>query len=341
MFRDLFQLNYPAGETAAESRGRYTAICELSEALVGVPPVPSLRCRDLEEAWRKLTLFWERHPDAWNNTDLMYEALYYICFRKFSDKVTHPVLMELVSRLATELREFSLAFKVLVHTKMFQNAYLAITAPWHKNKTMKKRYDGELYLYLVNRLARLVMLKNEDFSDHPGNSDKHDFSCPYSIWKTYHIVDTFEEAVEYLIPDASSWTEEWSDRAVMITSIKDLYGVDFTGDTKSLDALINASRFRNNIDTCAWYLYQTKACSTKLLHRLWGDSYAETLQLVFLNLCKRYKAAKRNKSARGRYGQSTFVNHWIYKQIDAWRRSEVVELSDKVRKNFFNIGLGI
>ena len=249
--------------------------------------------------------------------------------------------MELVSRLATELQGFSLAFKVLVHTRMFQDAYSEITAPLHLNKTFKKRYDGELYLYLVNRVAKLVMLKNEDFSDHPGNSDKHDFSCPYSIWKTYHIVDTFEEAVEYLIPDASSWTEEWSDRAVMITSIKDLYGVDFTGDTKSLDALITASHFRNNIDTCAWYLYRTKACSTKLLHRLWGDSYAEKLQSCFLSLHKRYKAAKRNKTTRGRYGQTAFMNHWIYKQIDAWRRNGGVELSNKVRTNFFNISLGI
>lgn len=341
MFRKLFQLNYPVDETVEESKIRYMTICELSEELAGVQPVPSLRCSNLEEAWRKLKLFWERHPDAWNNTNLMYEALYYICFRKFSDNVTMPNLMELVSRLATELQKFSLAFSVLVHTQMFQSAYLAITAPLYENKTFKKRYDGELYLYLVNRLAKLVMLKDEDFLGSPDASGEHDFSCPYSIWKTYYIVESYEEAVTYLIPDASNWTEEWADRAMMVRHIKDLYGVDFSGDPKSLDALINATRHRNDISTCAWYLYKSKACSQELLHRLWGDNYVEKLQYGFLDLHKRYKAAKRNKTTRGRYSQTAFMNHWIYKQIDEWRHSGVIELSDKVGKNFFNIALGI
>lgn len=341
MFRNLFQLNYPVDETEAESKTRYMAICELSEELVGVQPVPALRCSNLEEAWRKLKLFWEHHPDAWNNTNLMYEALYYICFRKFSDEVTTPILMELVSRLATELQEFSLAFSVLVHTKMFQSAYLAITAPLRVNKAFKKRCDGELYRYLVNRLAKLVMLKNEDFLNNSDSSGEYNFSCPYSIWKTYYIVESYEETVKYLIPNASSWSEEWADSTVMVSSIKDLYDVDFSGDPKSLDALINATRHRNDISTCAWYLYKTKACSLKLLHRLWGDNYVEKLQYGFLDLHKRYKAAKRNKTARSRYGQSAFMNHWIYKQIDAWRHSKVIELSDKVRTNFFNISLGV
>ena len=340
MFKELFQLNYPVDETEAESRTRYAAICQLSEKLAGVQPVPSLRCRNLEEAWRKLKLFWERHPDAWNNTNLMHEALYYICFRKFSDNVTSPALMELVSRLATELQEFSLAFKVLVQTRMFQDAYLEITAPLCRNKTFNKRYDGELYCYMVNRLAKLVMLKNEDFCDSSDASDGR-WSCPYYIWKTYHIVETYEAAIKHLIPDASSWNEEWSDRSILTSRIKNLYGVDFSGDTKSLDALINAVRYKDDIESCAWFLYKTKMCSLALLHCLWGDNYVEKLQCAFLSLYKRYKAAKRNKTARGRYSQTVFMNHWIYKQIDAWRHSEVIELNDKVRSKFFNISLGI
>lgn len=341
MFRILFQLNYPVDETEAESLARYTTICELSEDLVGVLQVPSLRCCNLEEAWRKLVFFWECHPDAWNNTNLVHEALYYICLRKFSDNVNTPILMELVSRLATELQEFSLAFKVLVHTKMFQNAYLAITAPLHKNKILKKRCNSELYLYLVNRLAKLVMLKNEDFLDSPASSGERDFSCPYFIWKTYHIVETYEAAIKQLIPEAINWTEEWSDRSILVAHIKNLYGVDFSGDTKSLDALINAVRYKDDIERCAWFLYKTKMCSLALLHCLWGDNYVEKLQCAFLSLYKRYRAAKRNKTARGRYSQTVFMNHWIYKQIDAWRHSEVIELNDKVRSKFFNISLGI
>ena len=299
MFRKLFQLNYPVDETVEESKIRYMAICELSEELAGVQSVPSLRCSNLEEAWRKLKLFWERHPDAWNNTNLMYEALYYICFRKFSDNVTALSLMALVSRLATELQEFSLAFNVLVQTRMFQEAYLEITAPLCQNKTFKKHYNGELYNYMVNRLAKLVMLKNEDFCDR-SNADDGRCSYPYSIWKTYHIVETYEAAIKHLIPDASNWTEEWSDSSIVIAQIKNLYGVDFSGDAKSLDALINATRYRDDVENCAWFLYKTKKCSQALLRCLWGDNYVEKLQCAFLSLYKRYKAAKRNKTARGR-----------------------------------------
>lgn len=341
MFKELFQLNYPVDETEAESQTRYSVIRQLSEELAGVQSASLLNYISLEEAWRKLMLFWECHSDAWNNANLMYEALYYICFRKFSDNVTTPILMELVSRMATELQEFSLAFKVLVQTRMFQDAYLEITAPLCRNKTFKKHYDGELYLYLVNRVAKLVMLKNEYFRDHSDTSDKHEYSCPVSIWETYHIVETYETAVEYLVPDASNWTEEWSDRAVMVTCIKNLYGVDFSDDTKSLDALINATRCRDNIEVCAYFLFRTKACSLELLHRLWGDNYVEKLQRAFLSLYKRYKAAKRNRTACSCYGQVAFKNHWIYKQIDMWRRNDAIDLSDKVRRNFFNISLGI
>lgn len=154
-------------------------------------------------------------------------------------------------------------------------------------------------------------------------------------------METYEAAIKHLVPDASNWIEEWSDSSILVAHIKNLYGVDFSGDSKSLDALINATRYKDDIENCAWFLYKTKKCSLALLRCLWGDDYVEKLQCAFLSLYKRYKAAKRNKTTRGRYSQTAFMNHWIYKQIDAWRHSEAIELSDKVGKNFFNIALGI
>jgi hypothetical protein len=186
------------------------------------------------------------------------------------------------------------------------------------------------------------MMKDFSHNEWTRRFGEFDYSRPYGIWCVYNYVDAYEEAVKFLIPDAHTWCEEWSDISVMIAQIKRLYGVDFTTDRKGLYALLNAAKHRRDVATCTRYLHQTKACSITLLKHLWGSGYAEKLQLGFLSICKRYRANRKyNRTSRSRYTYSNFVNHWIYKQIDMWRRDKTVEIQDKVREKLFNIAIGI
>ena len=341
MFGKLFQLNYPVWESEEESWRRFEEIYKVSVELYVVYQGVPQRSSSLNECWNNLASFWECHSTMWGNTSLFYEVLYHICFRKFSDRVHDPLLMRLILLLEDELLTFSFAFKAWAQTDLLRKAYDEITAPYWENKTFKKRYDGEMYMYLMYRVVKLVMMKNLKHDDWCRLFPMSDNLYPFRSYEVYKEVDAYEEAVKFLIPAANLWYEEWCDRAALVEAIDQLYGVDFSNDIKGLYSLIYAVEYRKNIDTCALHLYKTKACSISLLQQLWGADYAEQLQLGFLSLCKRYKSAKRRNPVRGRYGHNDFISHWIYQQINTWRSGNSVILSEKARNKLFDVGLGL
>ena len=341
MFGKLFQLNYPVWESEEESWRRLEEICKLSAELAGnyhaVPQYGS----SLDECWKGIALLWGSDPMSCGDVDPFFEALYHICFRKFSDKVQSPQLMRLLLLIEDELLTFSFAFKAWAQTDLLRNAYDEITAYYCENEIFKKRYDCEIYMYLIYRVIKLVMMKNLKHDEWLGLFPMSDSLYPFRSYEVYHNVDAYEEAVKFLIPAADSWYEEWSDSAIMVEAIDQLYGVDFSGDIKGLYSLIYAVERRKNIDKCALHLYKTKACSIRLLQQLWGADYQEKLQLAFLSLCKRYKSAKRRKPVRGRYGHNDFMSHWIYQQINTWCSDNSVILSKRARNKLFEVGLGL
>lgn len=341
MNRRFYQIKYPVWECRKESWKHFEEIYKLSVELAGRVQLTPPRCSSLEKCWIELAVFWEKNPIAVCNSELMFETLYHICFRKFSKNMQDPTLMRLILLVEDELLTCSFAFKVWLKTESFKEAFDEITAPLWYNPTFRKVYDGELYMYLTYRVTKLVMMKNLNREKWIRLFGDFDYSHPYSTWKIYWYVDEYENAVQFLIPNACLWNEEWADRSTMVACIRDLYDVDFSNDIQGLDSLINATKHRKDIETCTRYLYKTKACSPQLLHHLWGADFAKKLQCGFLSLCKRYKTAKKNVTTRGRYEHTKFVNHWIFKQIDDWRRDKSVVLSDKVRAKLFNVGLGI
>lgn len=341
MFIRLFDLDYPVWEKETESWSRFEVIYKLTaELAVNCQSAPKRNC-SLNECWENIVLFWNEHAVTYGDINLLFEALYHLCFRKFSDSVQDPLMMRLILLIEDELQTFSFAFKVWAQMDVFQEAYNNITAHYYDNKIFKKHYDPDLYMYLVHRVVKLVMFKNLEYSNwrslFPINSNLYPLR-PYDI---YVNVDMYEEAVTFLIPAATSWYEEWSDSACMISNINQLYGVDFSNDTKGLYSLINAAMHREDIAKCSLYLYGLHECPTVLLQHLWGPNYAEALQLGFLSLCKRYKNAKRRQVVRGRYGHSDFMNNWIYKQINSWRCDHTIVLSKKVKDKLFEVGLDI
>ncbi len=341
MFGKLFQLNYPVWESEEESWNRFEEIYKLSAELAGNCQAVPQRGSSLDECWKDVALLWDSNPMACGNVDPFFEALYHICFRRFSDRAHNPLLMRLLLLIEDELLTFSFAFKAWLQVDSFEEAYHEITNPYWDNKTFKKRFDTEIYLYLMYRVVKLVMLKNLKHDEWLRLFPMGDNLYPFRSYEVYRNVDAYEEAVKFLIPAANSWYEEWADRAVMVEAISQIYGVDFSDDIKGLYSLIYAVEHRKNIDTCSWHLYRTKACSMTLLQKLWGADYAEKLQLGFLSLCKRYKNAKRRKPVRGRYGYSDFMNHWIYQQINTWRSDNTVGLNPKVRNKLFDIALDL
>jgi len=339
-FRTFLKLKYPVYESDQESWSRYEEIYRLTTKLAEKCQAKPNRCLALEESWKNIAVFWSCYSIDLCGSDLMFESLYHICFRKFSEKAKDPTLMRLILLIEDELLSFSYAFKVWLQTDFFQKAYNEITAPRWENKTFKKVYEDEFYMYLTYRVTRMVMMKNLSRDKWTGLFGDFDYRYHCGLSQIYSYVDDYEAAVEFLIPDAYSWYEEWSDISVMVACIKVLYGVDFSGDIRGLEALIKATKHRQDIVTCARYLYRLKTCPITLLQHLWGDEYAQKLQVGFLSLCKRHKAAK-FRGNRSRYAYAKFLNHWIYKQIGTWRRDKTVELSDKLVETWFNIALGI
>jgi hypothetical protein len=340
MFAKLFSLNYPVRESEEESWIRFEELYRLTaEIAVSYHTVPQ-RDSSLMDCWKNLALFWGCHSIEVNGANLFREVMYHICFRKFSDRVEEP-LLRLILLIEDEVLAFSFAFKAWVQTDVFREAYDEITGPYWYNPIFKKKYDGDMYTYLMYRVVKLVMIKNLTRDEWYNLFPMSDNLYPFRAYEVYQNVDEYEEAVKFLIPAAHVWYEEWSDRSVIIEQLQQLYGLDFSNDIKGLYSLINATKHRQDIDTCSWYLYRTKECSMVLLQHLWGSNYPEKLQRGFLSLCKRYKSAKRRNPARGRYGHSDFMRHWIYQQINAWRCDKTVDISKKVRDKLFEVGIGI
>ena len=281
MFIKLFNLNYPVWESKEESWNRFENINQLSVELTASCQAAPDRDGSLNDCWKNITLFWSSHSTALDNASPFFEALYHICFRKFSDKIQNPLLMRLILLIEDELLSFSYAFKAWLETDALRKAYNEITAPYWENKTFKKHYDTKLYLYLMFRVVKLVMLKNLKHDEWIRLFPRSNELYPFRSYEVYQNVDVYEEGVRFLIPAADSWYEEWSDQSVMIDQINELYGVDYSNDIKGLYSLIFAASHRQDIVTCSWYLYKTKEYSSTLLQQLWGAArFPKSLQAL-------------------------------------------------------------
>lgn len=339
---------YPIYEGENESWERFNRIFELTEKLSPLFLVQVPRCNNLCKCWDDIAMFWKKNAFALSNTNFMYEAIYHIHNSRFSEKVEKSDALKLVLLIEDGLLRCGYAFRVWKDMEAFIEPLRRILHTTTSNKKNKKTYSKTLEAYKKGRTMMLIMLKGMNEDAWGDRLDCQWAVYPYGLWRVQRDIESFEKAIDYLIPESCQWREEWVDEKVIIASILDTYQIDFSNDGQGFDALIKLVLDRKNALHNAPLLYRMVKMSPKLCERLWADESDVFLEKCFLNIYGRYKRGKKN-SKRSCYSRECVIQHWLYQWIsqkcEAWAtEADGIQTNPKrhkIAKARFEIAAGI
>lgn len=191
-----------------------------------------------------------------NGIDFMYEAMYHIRYRQFSENVsTHNELL-LTLLIEDELCRCGYAFRVWSLMKEFTNVYKEILRPYSKSRGWRAFCPWHMEMYLAGNMANRIMLKNKRPIDWGDELDCDRATFPYSPDYMKYRITVYEQAMGVLFPESDQWYEEWTDGQYIAELIKDRYQMDFTKDPAGYDNLIGLVVERKFPRRCSICLYR-------------------------------------------------------------------------------------
>lgn len=337
----MTKLIYPVYETVEESWTRFNEIFNLTVRIAapyhGEPP----RMGSIQECWEKTLLYWSEYRFLMKNIDFMFEAIYHIRYRVFSENVSTSDELRLVLLIEDELCRCGYAFHVWSNMEEFKSVYREMLFPVHSSRGWKPFCPAPLSLYLAGNMINRIMLKDRRPIDW-GEELDCDRAASYlgSDYMRYRIKE-YEDVITALVPEAYQWNEEWMDGTYAVDAIKRRYVVDYSKDEEGFSNLFRLVADKNYPTLCAGPLYMLGDIPHNLLNTLWGDRTEMMLKRCFLEIYKKYKRANKNKTKRSRYSQQTIVHSWLYQWVGQNRSKKKSLLDSKVATAHFNIGLGV
>ena len=331
---------YPVYESQEESWDRFSRIYELTAAVVDPELVAPVCANNVVESWKRIAKCWAEQGFKMGGVDFMYEAIYHIRYRVFSENVNRENELRLVLLIEDELCRCGYAFYAWNNMQEFESVYRELLIP-HKGSRGWRGYCPEcLKRYLAGNMANRIMLKDRAPNEWGTQLDCDRATFPYVSYHMLSRMIAYELAMSFLIPESSEWHEEWADGQYVAEYIRKQYKLDVSKDPSAYDAIFRLVELRKYVTYSAYYLYELKNVTPELLNKLWGENAHEMLQLCFLDIYKRYKVAKK-KSKRSRYSQQAVMQSWLYQWAEQNRSRLETNLDCKVRDAHFRIALGI
>lgn len=331
---------YPIYESVEESWERFLKIYDLTNELTDIDYVVPISTQDIIQAWRCMAVFLGNACDLLNGIDFMYEAIYHIRYRQFSENVsTHNELL-LTLLIEDELCRCGYAFHVWCNMNEFQSVYHELLFPRKTSQGWRAFCPWYVEMYLAGNMANRIMLKDRRPIDWGEELDCDGATYPYGPDYMRYRITVYEQAMEILLPESNEWYEEWADASFIAERLKDRYKMDFTNDNAGYDNLIGLTVDRKYPLVFSSTLYKFGNITPELLDVLWGEKALEMLQRCFLNIYNKYKAAKKN-AKRSRYSQQAIMQSWLYQWIEQNGTTNNSKLAKKVRKAQFNIAMNI
>jgi hypothetical protein len=329
---------YPIRETVEESWERLLKIYDITDKLVGSDCLVPVSTCDIMQAWCDMAMFLANAVELLRGVDYMYEAIYHIRYRVFSENVSEQNELKLVLLVEDELCRCGYAFHVWSNMSEFQSVYQELLFPHKKGRGWRSFCPWYMEMYLAGNMANRIMLKDIRPIDwgEKLNCDRATF--PYGPDYMRYRITVYERAMELLFPESEKWYEEWTDELYIVERIRDCYKMDFTNDKVGYDNLIGLIVERKCSKRCFKYLYDLNGATTELLEVLWREKTPEMLKRCFLELFSRYKAAKKN-TKRSRYSREAVMHNWLYQWIEENCTVSNDMLSRKVRKAMLQIAM--
>lgn len=168
-------------------------------------------------------------------------------------------------------------------------------------------------------------------------------------WKKYLIVGSwmnikegiasFQRAVQFLIPDAKSWTREmWSDEAEILAEVHKIHGVDYTLDYGEFDNLLYMIESFLNGNDYDRKLLVLKHVPDSILKCMWPKDTEKHKEAFFARVCERTSNQRKvNPKTRSRFRNDFVMNSWVWKTLVGDQN----EMSTDVKKQVFNMTLEI
>lgn len=312
---------YPIYENAEESWERLTKIYILTDKLAGPDYIVPISLHDISQAWQDVAVFLTNAIEQLNGIDYMYEAIYHIRYRAFTENVNESDELKLVLLIEEELCRCGYAFYVWSNMSEFQSRYDELLFPRKNSRGWRDFCPWYMEMYLAGNMANRIMLKDIRPIDWGGRLDCDRATYPYDPDYMRYRVTVFEQAMEILLPESSGWYEEWMDIDYITERIKERYNMDLRSDSKGFDDLIELAVEKKIPKACACNLYSLNNITLDVLEVLWGEKTPNMMAKCFLNIYQRYKAAKKAGTMRSKYSsqavQRSTMYCWIAQHIDA------------------------
>ena len=331
---------YPVYESVEESWERFTKIYELTDTITGDGVVP-VTTEDICMSWTGIAMYWKLDSFLGGKPNFMYEAIYHVRYRRFSTNVNTHEEMMLTLLIEDELCRCGYAFQVWSHLEEFEEAYQELLFPQKGSQGWKEFCPWYMKMYLAGNMANRIMLKGKRPIDWGNELDCDRATFPYGPDYMSYRVTVFEQAMEILLPESSEWYEEWMDIEYITECIKARYKMDFTNDSDGFDNLIGLTVERKYPKVCASYLYRLNNITPELLDVLWGENTQDMMQKCFMDVFRRYRAAKRAGSKRSNYSHRAVQQSWLYHWVAQMSNIEETKPSSAIKKAMFKIELNI
>lgn len=332
---------YPIYESVEESWKRLLKIYDITDKLVGSDYLVPASTHNITQAWHDIAVFFANAVELLNGIDYMYEAIYHIRYRVFSENVSEQNELKLALLVEDELCRCGYAFYVWSNMRGFQSVYQELLFPRKNGRGWRSFYPWYMKMYLAGNMANRIMLKNKRPIDWGDKLDCNSATYPYGPDYLRYRVTAFEQAMEILLPESNEWYEEWMDIEYITKRIKVRYKMDFTNDEEGFDNLIGLTAERKSPQICAYYLYRLNDITPELLEVLWGENTHQMMQKCFLDIFQRYKAAKKAGTKRSHYSQQAIQQSGLYRWIVKKTNIEATTLSNTIKKAMFRIELNI
>ena len=123
---------YPVYESNEESWNRFSRICELTAAIADPELVIPVCKNKIVESWKRIAKCWAEQGFLMGGIDFMYEAIYHVRYRVFSENVHTENELRLVLLIEDELCRCGYAFNAWSNMQEFENVYKELLIP-HKH----------------------------------------------------------------------------------------------------------------------------------------------------------------------------------------------------------------
>ena len=114
---------YPIREKVEESWERLLKIYDIADKLVGSDYIVPVSTYDIMQAWYDMAVFLANAIELLNGVDYMYEAIYHIRYRVFTENVNESDELMLVLLIEEELCRCGYAFYMWSNMSEFQSRY--------------------------------------------------------------------------------------------------------------------------------------------------------------------------------------------------------------------------